>query len=86
VHFDGAVLVYDDLAPAKLTRHAPTRGFSDPSGTGEPLAFAAELPLTCAVREFAADALARRWDTSSVDLAVSVVRILAQCERTLDAP
>jgi predicted dehydrogenase len=86
VHFDGAVLVYDDLAPTKLTRHAATRGFSDPIGPGEPIAAAADLPLTCAVREFAAAALARRSDTSSVDLGVAVVRVLSRCQRTLDAP
>ena len=62
-----AELVYDDLSAQKLLVD------------GSPVPIAGELPLTVAVRQFAATIAARGTDRSSLDLAVSVVEVLEAC-------
>jgi hypothetical protein len=44
---------------------------------------AGDLPLTVAVREFAAAIRARSMDQNSVNLGVSVVEVLEACARVL---
>ncbi|MBI4969605.1 MAG: Gfo/Idh/MocA family oxidoreductase [Rhodospirillales bacterium] len=79
--FERATLVYDDLAPAKLTLHPPgSDGRQEP---GEPLAIADTRPLDVALREFAEAILAERDDTHSLDLGVAVVSVLAALEEKL---
>ena len=64
----GAEIVYDDLSPHKLLVD------------GTPVALASDLPLTVAVREFAAAIAAGGADRSSLDLAVTVVEVLQACD------
>lgn len=63
-----AEIVYDDLAPDKLRLD------------GAPVAVESDLPLTVAVREFAAAIAAGGADRSSLDLAVTVVEVLQACD------
>lgn len=63
----GADLVYDDLSAQKLLVDRT------------PVPVADELPLTVAVREFAATIAARGADRSSLDLGVRVVEVLETC-------
>jgi predicted dehydrogenase len=63
-----AEIVYDDLAPDKLRLD------------GAPVAVESDLPLTVAVREFAAAIAAGGADRSSLDLGVSVVEVLQACD------
>ena len=65
---DGARVLYDDASAAKL------------SVDSNPVAVSAELPLTVAVREFAAAITSGSTDESALDLAVSVVELLQTCE------
>jgi predicted dehydrogenase len=76
--YENAALVYDDLAPAKLSRHDVVRG--EIEGPGEPLPVAKDLPLTVAVSEFAAAVTRRSKDLASLDLGVETVRVLGRCE------
>jgi predicted dehydrogenase len=64
-----AELVYDDLSAHKLLVD------------GTPVPIGSDLPLTVAVREFAAAIAAGAWDRSSLDLGVSVVEVLESCAR-----
>jgi predicted dehydrogenase len=68
---DGAQVVYDDASAHKLSVGA------------NPVPVAGELPLTIAVREFAAATRAQSADRSSVDLGVSVVEVLEACAARL---
>ena len=63
----GAELIYDDLAADKLLLD------------GAPVVVEKDLPLTVAVREFAASIRAGRKQPSSLDLGVSVVEVLEAC-------
>jgi predicted dehydrogenase len=85
VHLGAAVLVYDDLAPRKLTRHPITPRFADPEGEGEPIEISAELPLNNLVSEFAAAIRARKKDLSSLDLGIKVVEVLERCSSALES-
>lgn len=64
-------VVYDDLAPAKLTLD------------GEPVDIASEPPLSVAVREFAHAIRIGERDISGLDLGVAVVDVLDRCQATL---
>ena len=64
-----AELVYDDLSPHKLLVD------------GTPVTVASDLPLTVAVREFAAAIAAGDWQRGDLDLGVSVVQVLEGCAR-----
>ncbi|CAA7617864.1 Gfo/Idh/MocA family protein [Magnetospirillum sp. SS-4] len=77
-HGERGILLLDDTAADKLTRHPPTNGFAWPAGPGEPLAVEPELPLTRAVRLFAAAVAA--GGTGDHALGVAVVRTLAACQ------
>jgi hypothetical protein len=66
---DGAEVLYDDASAQKLSVDSST------------VSVAGDLPLTVAVREFAAAIRARSMDRSSVDLGVSVVEVLEACSR-----
>ncbi|CAA7626501.1 Predicted dehydrogenase and related protein [Candidatus Terasakiella magnetica] len=79
LHGEAGVLVLDDVPAARLSRHAVTAGFAWPEGAGETVTVSPELPLSRAVRLFAA--AVRRDDRSlnSLRLGVRVVRILAAC-------
>jgi predicted dehydrogenase len=65
----GAEIVYDDLSPDKLLVD------------GTPVTLESDLPLSVAVREFAAAIAAGGTDRGSLDLGVSVVEVLEACER-----
>ena len=66
---DGAEVLYDDASAQKLSLDS------------SPVPVAGDLPLTVAVREFAAAIRGRSTDRSSVDLGVSVVELLEACSR-----
>lgn len=66
-----ALLVYDDLAAQKLV---VTEG-----GGGRAIGIADDLPLGIAVSEFAEAIAARSRNTTSVELGVRVVEVLAAC-------
>ncbi|MBF0143303.1 MAG: Gfo/Idh/MocA family oxidoreductase [Magnetococcales bacterium] len=75
-------LVYDDLAPHKLTRHPPLAE-PDPID-GEPIPLEEGRPLTRALAEFV-DRIRRRDPAlDSLDRGVQVVRLLDACQRQLD--
>lgn len=65
------LLVYDDLAAQKLV---VTEG-----GSGRAIEIADDLPLGVAVSEFAGAIAARSRDTTSLELGVRVVEVLAAC-------
>ena len=64
---DGAEIVYDDASAQKL------------SVDSSPVPVAGDLPLTVAVREFAAAIRADSTQRSSMELGVSVVEVLEAC-------
>ncbi len=72
-----AAVVFDDFAPQRLVIRQDTVDL--------PIAFAAELPLTVAVREFCAAISNRRFDAGPVEIAVDVVRTLSDCAKALDS-
>lgn len=85
VHGEAGVLVIDDLASARLTRHPPQPGFAWPQGPGEALPVEAEPPLTRAVRLFAQAVAGRTVTFDSVELGLRVVRVLAACQHSAEA-
>jgi predicted dehydrogenase len=80
-HLEEAVLVYDDLAPAKLTRHAPTRAHAAPAGAGVPVGIPPELPLTNVVKAFEAAIRSGTRDPAPMEFGVRVVDVLARSLR-----
>jgi predicted dehydrogenase len=83
VFLEAAVLVYDDLAPHKLTRYPMTTQFTLPEGQGEPIEISADLPLGNLVRTFAAAVRGGEHDMSSLSLGIKVVEILERCDSAL---
>jgi predicted dehydrogenase len=81
-HLEKAVLLYDDLAPDKLTLHAPTKAYAAPTGTGVPIEIPAELPLTNVVKAFDAAIRSGEYDLAPMQLGVRVVDVLAQSLRS----
>ena len=81
--FEGEVWVYDDQAPSKLVRHGRATLGEDETGEGEVVPLPSELPLTTAIREFGAALREGSRDTASLELGVSVVRTLLECETSL---
>jgi predicted dehydrogenase len=81
--FEGEVWVYDDQAPSKLVRHGRATLSEDETGEGEAVPLPSELPLTTAIREFGAALREGSRDTASLELGVSVVRTLSECETSL---
>jgi len=82
VHLEKAVLIYDDLAPAKLTRHQPTRAYAAPTDAGVPIDISAELPLTNVVKAFETAIRSGKYDPAHMQLGVRVTDILAQSLRS----
>ena len=80
-HLEKAVLVYDDLAPAKLTRYAPTRAHTAPAGEGFPVDIPAELPLTNVVKAFEAAIRSGARDRAPMEFGVRVVDVLSRSLR-----
>ncbi len=76
VHGERGVLLFDDVAVNKLTRHPPSPDFPWPAGIGEPLAVEPEMPLARAVRLFAQAVRAPASGPSPLDLGLRVVRVL----------
>lgn len=83
VHTDKVVMVYDDLAPNKLTLHPPTEGFAEPEGDGEPMDIPGDSPLEVAMTTFCDAILNQDQTTASLDLGVDVVAVLSECEKAL---
>ena len=83
VFLEAAVLVYDDLAPQKLTRYPMTDQFMFPEGRGESMEISADLPLTNLVRDFAAAVSTGGHDMSSLSLGIKVVEVLERCDSAL---
>lgn len=77
-HLEKAVLVYDDLSPAKLTVHAPTEAYAAPTGSGVPVEIPDELPLTNVVKAFAAAIRSGKRDPEPMHFGVRVVEVLAR--------
>ena len=77
--FDSGILVYDDLAADKLS-FVPTSSGAEIRA----IAVAADLPLTCAVREFTDAIVAGLRSRESLQLGLSVVETLARCEAALE--
>ena len=81
VRFDQFVLVYDDLALAKLTV-----GELGPDGALEnvsPIHIAATPPIVNQVRSFSDSIAAAQTSDSSLELGVAIVEVLARCEGCL---
>ena len=78
VHLEKAVLIYDDLAPAKLTRHQSTRAYAAPTDSGVPVDISAELPLTNAVKAFETAIRSGKYDPAHMQLGVRVIDVLSQ--------
>lgn len=78
---DSCVMVYDDLAEHKLTRHEVQDNWAQPRGEGLTLPISSKLPLTQVVEEFAAVVGANKYNMESLDLGVAVVTILDACEK-----
>ncbi len=76
--FETARLVYDDLAPAKLTVLPPSE--DEPA---MPIHIPATPALDLVVREFADSIALGRDDLASLDLGVAVVAVLAECAKQL---
>jgi hypothetical protein len=72
--------VYDDRAASKLTAHPPATAFAAPAD-GEAMPCGNELPLACAVREFAESIVASDRSRRDLDIGVQVVEALEACER-----
>lgn len=83
VRFEQAVLIFDDLAPAKLTRHGADASIDAAPDQGEPLQVSNTLPLSVAVGEFVDGIRSRATDTGSLDLAVDVIAVLSSCDAAL---
>lgn len=84
VHFESAVMVYDDLAEHKLVIYPVIANKDADAWTkGAPVATEPDLPLTCEVREFAKAITSERRDFASLDLGVQVARTLQQAESEL---
>lgn len=79
VHGERGVLVLDDLAADRLTRHPSIAGFAWPHGPGEALAVEPEMPLTRAVRLFARAVGSGEAGPSPLALGIRVVRALDAC-------
>jgi predicted dehydrogenase len=71
-------LVFDDSGEDRVYRE-PSRT----AGERRPIPYAAELPLTVAVREFGEAIVAKRPDEKAIQLAVDVVAVLARCAAAL---
>ena len=85
------VLVFDDLAPEKLTRRrlewdaryaAPEQRVE----AEQTIPVANELPLTRAVRDFVLGLQGRFSRHFGLDLAVNVIRVLSAAEEALRVP
>lgn len=84
VTLDRGTLVYDDLAASKLVyfeEGGDVGHAAHGEGTGIPIDD--ELPLCCAVGEFAAAVLRGGINTGGLDFAVDVIRVLSSCEQQL---
>ena len=77
-HLERAVLIYDDLAPDKLTLHAPTKAYAAPTDAGVPIETPVELPLTNVVKAFEAAIRSGKYDLAPMQLGVRVIDVLAQ--------
>lgn len=71
VHCTGGTLLYDDLAPVKLTLD------------GQPVEYGTESPLACVVREFTETTAGRRQPDDGLELGVAVVGLLARAGAAL---
>ena len=85
VRFEQAVLVFDDLAPAKLTRHGADAPIDAPAEQGEPMKVSKALPLSVAIGEFVDSIRDRTTDPGRLGLAVDVISVLSVCEVALVA-
>ncbi len=80
---DSCIMVYDDLAEHKLTRHEIQDNWAHPLGAGQTLTIPSKMPLTQVVEEFAASVSANKFDMESLDLGVAVVTVLDKCEKLI---
>lgn len=83
VHGAAGVLLYDDLAPARLTRHPPGAPPLPDAAAGEPIACPGAAPLVQVLTEFAAVAAGQAPADDGLALGCQVVTLLAQAERSL---
>ncbi len=81
--FADATLVYDSLAEKPLMVHPPAEGIDAPLGPGEPIEIANDLPLDVVLKEFATAIVNADSVTESLDLAIAVTGVLAECEKAL---
>ncbi len=75
VRCEQAALAYDQDQPGALA--------VDEGGKKSTMPLVSELPLTVAVREFAAMVAGRRFDISSLELGVAVTEVLSRCAAKL---
>ncbi|MBF0166075.1 MAG: Gfo/Idh/MocA family oxidoreductase [Alphaproteobacteria bacterium] len=80
-YFDLATMIYDDLAPSKLTLYPPIEPFTRPEGTGEPIDIAPTSPLEQVVHDFADAIIFEKDDTSNLDQAIAVVAVLEEAQK-----
>jgi len=85
VTFDNCILVYDELAASKLTLYPNPLDSTHALVDGKTIEIEPTPPLTCAVQTFINGITDKSRDTSSLQLGVHVVEVLARCDRGLDS-
>lgn len=83
VYFDLATLVFDDLAPSKLTLYPPAEPFERPEDPGEAIQHPSTMPLELAVREFADAIRLKDVDFGNLGHAVAVVAVLDEAQKVI---
>ncbi len=83
VHLESEVIIYDDLAPAKLTLHAPSERLTPVVGRGKTIELPGEQLLANVIEAFAMAIRAGERDSVHLDLGLDVVSVLSSCERIL---
>ncbi len=83
VHFDGATMIYDDLAPDKLVVEPVIDDLCCTHRTSESVPLEPGMPLDNALLALAAAVRADSVDLSSLRLGVDVISVLQQCQDAL---
>lgn len=80
VNFATATLLYDDLAPDKLTLHPSQPDLTIPAAAGTPVPLPDGSPLQRVLARFLAAIERGADDTASLDMGIRATHILAACD------
>jgi predicted dehydrogenase len=83
VFFDQTVLAYNDSEPGQLLEYSTQKDIGEPRGNYKTILIDQEMPVSIAVKEFAASISNRDFSMVSVEQGVEVVRILSQCQKQI---